>query len=107
MRAKLYSFCLTLLVFTLCALYAPFLNAKLLLSASGKTLVNNSGQLQGTVTDATTDQALSGVTISLLDGNKTIAQTTSNKQGFYQITNLPSQEYRLEASKVGYVNATL
>ena len=107
MRAKLYSFCLTLLVFTLFALYAPFLNAKLLLSASGKTLVNNSGQLQGTVTDATTDQALSGVTISLLDGNKTIAQTTSNKQGVYQITNLPSQEYRLEASKVGYVNATL
>ena len=56
--------------------------------------------LSGTVIDATTNDPLSGVQISISGPSQAI--TTTAAGGLYTFENLPTGEYRLEASKGGY-----
>lgn len=60
------------------------------------------GTLQGTVTDATTSAAISGVTVTIVGG----ASTTTNASGFYQFTSVAPGTYNVTAAKTGYNTGT-
>ena len=61
------------------------------------------GQIQGIVTDANTNEALQGVSISLSPIGLS-AQTDNN--GHFEFTNLEPGQYTLQAEKSGFENST-
>jgi hypothetical protein len=60
------------------------------------------GTLEGTVTDASTSNPISGATVTIVGG----ASTTSNASGFYQFTNVTPGTYDVTASASGYDPST-
>lgn len=65
-------------------------------------LVPHGGEIDGTVTDATTTLPISGATIRILQGIDLILSTTTNGTGFYSAPNLSPGNYTVEASATGY-----
>lgn len=65
-------------------------------------LVPHGGEIDGTVTDATTTLPISGATIRIFQGINLILTTTTNGAGFYSAPNLAPDNYLVEASATGY-----
>ena len=66
--------------------------------------VNTDGYINGAVVDKTTGAGLAGVTIKVYEYSACVATSTTDASGVYRIT-LDNGDYRLEASKDGYVTA--
>jgi Peptidase family C25/Carboxypeptidase regulatory-like domain len=64
--------------------------------------IGASGTLQGTVTDVSTSNPISGATVTV--GSNT---TTTNGSGFYQITGVAVATYSVSASAPGYNSSTV
>ncbi|MFL7869049.1 MAG: S8 family serine peptidase [Anaerolineales bacterium] len=60
------------------------------------------GTLEGTVTDASNSNPISGATVTIVGG----ASTTTNASGFYQLTNVAQGTYDVTASATGYDPST-
>jgi hypothetical protein len=60
------------------------------------------GTLEGTVTDASTSNPISGATVTIVGG----ASTTTDGSGFYQFTNVAQGTYDVTASATGYDPST-
>jgi hypothetical protein len=60
------------------------------------------GTLEGTVTDASTTNPISGATVTIVGG----ASTTTDGSGFYQFTNVAQGTYDVTASATGYDPST-
>jgi hypothetical protein len=58
---------------------------------------NNPGILQGTIYDNYSAAAVSGATVTVVNGS-----TTTNGSGFYQFTNIPPGTYDIMVSAAGY-----
>jgi TonB-linked SusC/RagA family outer membrane protein len=71
----------------------------LLVFVPGTALAQTRGTIEGTVTDAETEETLPGVNIALPDLQRGAA---TNAQGEYQIERVPAGSYTLRASFVGY-----
>src|SRR5207244_9897125 len=67
-----------------------------------ETSVGATGNLQGTVTDASTTNPINGATVTA--GSNT---TTTNASGFYQFAGIPTGTYSVTASAAGYTNNTV
>lgn len=65
-------------------------------------LVPHGGQINGTVTDATTLLPISGATIRIFQGINLILTTTTNGTGFYSASHLAPGNYIVMASSTGY-----
>jgi len=61
-----------------------------------------SGNLQGTVTDASTSLPIAGATVAT-----GTFSTTTNASGFYQLANVPVGTYSVTASRYGYTPVTV
>jgi hypothetical protein len=67
------------------------------------TYAQSTGQLSGYVRDAKTEEPLIGVTVKIED---TGLGSTTDIDGYYQITGIPAQTYKITASYVGYQSST-
>jgi len=66
--------------------------------------VSATGTISGTITDQETGQPIQGATVSI--SGPTLASTTTNADGEYEITLLPLGTYNVKASKAGYTDST-
>lgn len=76
-----------------------FFCATLLSGACSEDIVDTTGSLAGVVSDARTGAFLPGVSVSLVQTGKSY---TTGADGKYEFTNIPMQEYSVEAAKSGY-----
>ncbi len=81
----LFIFCLTLALFS-CA----------------KDIIDTTGSIIGTVSDARTGEPLSGVGISISPSGKTV---TTAFDGRYELRDVPAQNYNVQAAKADYQTA--
>lgn len=72
----------------------------LLLSAMG-VQAQNTGTIEGTVTDEATGEVIPAVNVALVGTTKGAATTTA---GEYEITDIEPGQYRIEATYLGYAN---
>jgi hypothetical protein len=77
----------------LCLLFFPILVAQ----------SQDRGNLTGYIFDAKTEEPLIGASVRLLD---TEFGSITDLNGFFQITNIPTQNYSVQASYVGYKSET-
>ena len=73
--------------------------AALTLLLAGPAVAQASGTIAGQVTDAITQEALSGVQIVVTGTNRT---TLTNNDGRYLLTNVPAGVHEVRASRLGY-----
>jgi len=64
------------------------------------------GKISGQISDATSGNGLSGVTVSLKQLGTTISTTTSNSSGYYEFTNVAVGSYEVAVSKFGYISTS-
>ena len=75
----------------------------MLLGVSPAVYGQNTGTLSGFITDAQTGEALPGATVQL---KGTTRGAAADRNGFYQIENIPPKSYTVVASFVGYQSAS-
>ena len=85
------------LLITLLALFSSFLAIQAETSATGA--------ISGIIMDDATDAALDFVNVVLYKKNSTVPVKglSTDKDGTFQFANIPSGQYRIEATFVGYV----
>ena len=72
-------------------------------AAMAKASDSKDAQLQGYVTDAITKKPVSGVVVSvILPGSASASQVTTNMEGYYKFSQLPSSQVILQFDKKGY-----
>lgn len=76
-----------------------------LLFSSAALWSQTTGGLYGTVTDKSTGDNLTGVTLVLLNENTQVAATTTDLSGSYNFSNIEAGSYSLIAMYFGYPNA--
>jgi hypothetical protein len=62
--------------------------------------------VQGRVVDAVTRQPVSTVLLRLLEGEKVLAETTTDSAGRFELRPAQRGQFRVTATRIGYANAT-
>ena len=86
------------------------LTCLLIISAGGSSAIaqiaQETGILRGQIVDALTARPLTGVTIDLIDNDRTRRQTISDSDGRFEIGDVPEGVYTLRAFTEGYGTAS-
>jgi len=67
--------------------------------------IDETGSITGFVTDSE-DTSLSDATVQIIEDDDSVAETTTNESGEYELTEVPIGTFQLEATKPGYETAT-
>ncbi|MBC5775619.1 TonB-dependent receptor [Pontibacter sp. KCTC 32443] len=77
--------------------------------AIAQSSTTNTNSIKGAITDSINQQPLAYVTVVVQESvtTKTIKSTLTNDSGFFEITGLPENQYKLILSYVGYKTKTI
>lgn len=88
------------------AVYEPLRGVQVSTSNTITSTIGAGGSISGTVTNATTGQAISGATIKAMQNSNVLDTATTDASGNYTIPELPPGTYTLEASAPGFLRST-